>query len=223
MDSTFMTRSLPLLALGCLLMMPGCTPKPGYTDRLTKQLEVMPAELTHVVAFHPSQTMLDEDEEQHISAFIDQIHPSQVSHVIIESDQDHPAADKRSQSITQLLHRAGWRHVPIDHAPRRASIGPLTEHDESMMQQTIVRIHYRNVNLPKCPDWAHGAGAGNMHNLPGANFGCSTVSNLGRMVANPGDLIHSPYGKAQSDGTNAMLSIHRYHSSFAAEAGSSGD
>ena len=41
---------------------------------------------------------------------------------------------------------------------------------------------------PDCPDWSKPAD-GDPNNRPSSNFGCATATNLGLMLANPGDLV----------------------------------
>ena len=60
---------------------------------------------------------------------------------------------------------------------------------------------------PECPDWSKRAD-GDPGNQPSSNFGCATTTNLGLMVANPGDLVrgHTP---GPSDGA---VGARRYKS-----------
>jgi type IV pilus biogenesis protein CpaD/CtpE len=64
------------------------------------------------------------------------------------------------------------------------------------------------VTPPNCPDWTRDP-ATEFANRPGSQFGCATATNLGLMVANPGDLIA---GRAAplADGEAATLGIQRY-------------
>jgi len=64
------------------------------------------------------------------------------------------------------------------------------------------------VTPPACPDWSKPVGE-DFENTPGANFGCAITSNLGMMVANPGDLLRGRDPGA-SDGTAVTAAIRRY-------------
>ncbi len=64
------------------------------------------------------------------------------------------------------------------------------------------------VTLPPCPNWSKEP-ANDFTNTLGSNYGCATVSNLGRMVANPADLASGqPLGLA--GGKPAADAVRRY-------------
>ena len=71
--------------------------------------------------------------------------------------------------------------------------------------KVIVRRYI--VTLPGCPDWT--GGPGTYTNMASRNFGCTTATNLGLMVADPQDLV---VGRDPdiSDGDYLATSIDRY-------------
>lgn len=65
------------------------------------------------------------------------------------------------------------------------------------------------VTVPKCPDWRKPAGE-NPTNRVSANFGCASVSNLGLMVADPGDLVRArKMGIADGDALARGIRVYR--------------
>jgi pilus assembly protein CpaD len=87
-------------------------------------------------------------------------------------------------------------------APRPTVAGALAQ------DAVVVSVGRYVVTLPVCPDWSKPE-ADDYTNTPPSNFGCANASNLGRMVANPADLVHgTPLGPA--DGDFAARGIQRY-------------
>jgi pilus assembly protein CpaD len=66
------------------------------------------------------------------------------------------------------------------------------------------------VTAPKCPDWTKPAGA-DPNNRVGSNFGCANTSNLGLMLADPGDLVRGR-PKGAGDGVAASRLVRQYRS-----------
>jgi pilus assembly protein CpaD len=72
----------------------------------------------------------------------------------------------------------------------------------------IIGISRYSVTLPPCPDWSQPPtyDFGNAHS---SWYGCTDATNLGLMVANPGDLVSGrPLGPA--DGQPAVMAVERY-------------
>jgi len=79
-------------------------------------------------------------------------------------------------------------------------------------------FHSHTVSVPECGDWTRD----NLRNFDNAlttNFGCATQANLGKMVADPGDLISRR--KAQNPDTISVLRVLGRHQ--AGESSSSSD
>ncbi len=64
------------------------------------------------------------------------------------------------------------------------------------------------VTAPKCPDWTKPAGT-DPNNRISSNFGCASVSNLGLMLADPGDLVRGR-PKGPGDGVAASRLVRKY-------------
>jgi pilus assembly protein CpaD len=74
--------------------------------------------------------------------------------------------------------------------------------------RAIVTIGRYMVTLPACPNWSQYP-ASDFTNAKSSNFGCATASNLGLMVAHPGDLV-AGRELAHADGTPAVSAVTRY-------------
>jgi len=75
--------------------------------------------------------------------------------------------------------------------------------------RAVIAVSRTLVRLPDCPNWSKNAGTTDFTNTLASNFGCATVTNLGRMVANPADLASGqPLGLAQ--GTPAVAAVGRF-------------
>jgi type IV pilus biogenesis protein CpaD/CtpE len=75
--------------------------------------------------------------------------------------------------------------------------------------RAVVAVSRTLVRLPDCPNWSKPSGTTDFTNSVASNFGCATVTNLGRMVAHPTDLARGePLGLAQ--GGPAIAAVGRY-------------
>jgi pilus assembly protein CpaD len=61
---------------------------------------------------------------------------------------------------------------------------------------------------PHCPDWRKPS-QDDPSNTPSSNLGCASATNLGLMVADPGDLVYGEPAPA-SDGDHDVYSVQRY-------------
>jgi pilus assembly protein CpaD len=73
----------------------------------------------------------------------------------------------------------------------------------------LVAVERYLVTLPPCPNWSKTPVPDEFTNTLSSNYSCATVSNLGRMVANPADLASGqPLGLAA--GFPARTAVQRY-------------
>lgn len=71
------------------------------------------------------------------------------------------------------------------------------------------------VTPPKCPDWTKPAGP-DPNNRVSSNFGCASITNLGLMLADPGDLVRGR-PKGPGDGVAAARLVRKYRDGKVAE------
>ena len=115
--------------------------------------------------------------------------------VLVAAGGNPALAAARVGAVSAELVRYGVVASALPHAdvaPDRASI-------------EVVRYL---VTLPPCPNWSKEP-ANDFTNAPESNYGCANVSNLGRMVANPADLVSGqPLGPAA--GPPTVTAVQRY-------------
>jgi pilus assembly protein CpaD len=75
--------------------------------------------------------------------------------------------------------------------------------------RAVVEIDRYLVSLPPCPNWSKSPVPAEFGNTLGSNFGCATVSNLGRMVASPADLAGGR-SLGLAAGRPAVAAVERY-------------
>lgn len=74
--------------------------------------------------------------------------------------------------------------------------------------RAVIAVGRTLVTLPACPNWSKASNS-DFANQPSSNFGCATQTDLGLMVANPGDLAEGlPAGAAA--GKPAAAAVERY-------------
>lgn len=73
----------------------------------------------------------------------------------------------------------------------------------------VVTVGRTLVRLPDCPNWSKQNESTDFTNTVASNFGCATVTNLGRMVANPTDLA-SGQALGFAQGNPAVAAVGRY-------------
>jgi pilus assembly protein CpaD len=109
-----------------------------------------------------------------------------------------------ARRLANLLTGAGFEAGKIAIAPSAAGGLPPSSGSEQIVM-TVTRL---TAVVPECPGWI-GHTSAPTDNRVNADFGCSDVSNLARMVADPGDLVKgqsSLYG----NGDKAALGVSQY-------------
>lgn len=104
-------------------------------------------------------------------------------------------AERRSAAISSELLRYGIvaSTVALDTVPAN---------------RAIVSVGRYTVTLPSCPNWSQSLSY-EFTNAFSSNYGCANTTNLGLMVASPGDLV-SGRTLAPADGQPAVAAVERY-------------
>jgi pilus biogenesis lipoprotein CpaD len=218
------STGLFVLALcGC-----GQTVPPGFTtvDYQQPPRDVVKVEQHHAtqaVFVNPRSGVVSPAERDRIATFVSDFGGDRPESIHVDLHGNGPSEQFRGviDALTDLgLERAKIRVYPGEQASMR---GARTD--------TITMAATRAVAvLPDCPGWPdHIAAPGD--NAAEANFGCSSVSNLGAMVADPTDFTKgrsTPY----SDGQPAVNAVDLYNAdkvkrrptqnNFSATGGSNG-
>jgi pilus assembly protein CpaD len=183
--------ALPLLA--------GCTPAAEYTENEARnQLQLDRTALTYDVRFQPGSDALVPPDAVRLHRLAATGAIGSADRVTIAAGGGPALAAARSAAISEQL-------LPYGIVVTDRPLGP------GPRDRAVVAVERTLVRLPDCPNWSKNAGTTDFSNSVASNFGCATVTNLGRMVANPADLARGqPLGFAQ--GTPAVAAMGRYQS-----------
>jgi len=175
-------------ALGLLLLLAACVPAAGTVQPIVppiaapKELRVETARYSHTVRFAAGSATLAAAEKARLAGFLDAAGLPAGRSVAALSAGDGPLAARRREAIAAELVRRGLRLA----TPSTAAGTVL---DRLSLGDEVVLLAERHVvTLPSCPDWSKPSGADGA-NTAASNFGCATATNLGLMIADPGDLL----------------------------------
>lgn len=202
-DKCWFRRGLKIFAPVILLSTAGCytyqDPTPMRQE--VPQLEVTPVYYSHSVRFNVQDNRPADLEIDQAEAFLTRVGAGRRDVLEIRFI-DGPIAETQAEILQALLADGGYQSVlyPV----REGDLAPGAD-------KTGVTIAIRKavVKLPDCPNWSDVPGR-KYDNTAFSNFGCSNVTNLGMMVANPEDLLVGQSAQYW-DGTRAASSVERYH------------
>ena len=197
-----MKSAKPLFAAAALIAaaLAGCSPytKASWTPiEAPVENQVRWTESSHVVRFTPGESDLSAGERGRLDAFLSLARPEYTDRIFVLGD-DSALETRRTASVREHL-------VERRVASRQIMSGMAA--DDGPNALTIVIGRYV-VIPPSCPNWSKPSG-GDANNRTGSNFGCATATNLGAMVADPGDLVT---GKTlgPGDATVSSGAVQRY-------------
>jgi pilus biogenesis lipoprotein CpaD len=187
-----MATMRPLLALSAFIALGACAPQWSELES-PKANRVSLITFTHTVSYDRSGERASPQEAGRFLAFLDRVGLDYGDEVALAS------GDELGQR------RAGVLAAEL----RRRGLTPVLRNESAEGSRVVVTVNRHVVTPPSCPDWTRAPG--DFTNLAAANFGCATATNLGMMVAAPGDLVQ---GRAapRADGDAAVLAIQRYRS-----------
>jgi pilus assembly protein CpaD len=197
-----MTPVKIMLVAGALTasVLGGCAPYPkaSWTPvEAPVANQVRWTESSHVVRFTAGDAGLSPGERGRLDAFLGRIGPESQDRVFLLSGES--ALDsRRATSVREHL-------IGQQIAGRQIGAGMAADDAPDAIKIVIGRYI---VVPPSCPNWSKPSG-GDANNRNSSNFGCATATNLGAMVADPGDLVAGqPLGAG--DGKVSAGSVQRY-------------
>ena len=192
-------RLILCLALVCGALQACDSPGEWSPAEAPKQLRVDFQRLTHTAGFAPSSTQLAQSEQESLSAFLQAAQVTTDDPIYLEAVAGDRLGTSRISALARDLTRQGY------------SVATLPATPDSVPANTLLVVVERYVvTPPDCPNWTKSS-SDDHDNSQTSNFGCSTVTNLGLMVANPRDLVIArQLGPASA--AHAGLAIQRYRS-----------
>jgi len=189
-------RALSVLAL--LPLLAGCTAATQYTEsEALNQLSVDRTSAAVDVRFAPGSDQL-------LAGDAVRLRRLAATHAISRADRITVAAAGGPDLATARAAAVAAELLPYGIVVTGQPVGAAPYGDRA-----VVAVDRTLVRLPDCPNWSKPNASTDFTNTLASNFGCATVTNLGRMVANPTDLASGqPLGFVQA--TPAVAAIGRY-------------
>lgn len=216
------TRTLQMMAILvsmlAMLAAAGCSPVEYFSenDYGDYYAEHPRANTVNIVtrsydfSFEAGSSKVNAQAREEFDAFIGDTSDVAVEEIVIKSARSDVMSDSRRKTIEALLANAGLGTVKP--AYRRSS--DLNAGD------VVVEITHAQAVAPDCPDWSMSS-TSNYSNDWHTNMRCASVTNLGRMVADPRDLVRGS-GNVRPDPERSAAVIQEYRSGVAPGAASSG-
>ncbi len=177
----------------------GCAPQTSQWSPVEapRDNKITLVRMAHAVQFRPNEDRLNPAEAARLGAFIRDQNVGYGDQILLLNGGG-ALAQRRQEAIATVFARSGLRVV------RDVQIeGVAVPADEL---RVVVSRHV--LTPPSCPNWSKRADD-DFGNTLGSNFGCSTQTNLGLMLADPGDLLAGqPLGPA--DGELSSFRIESY-------------
>ena len=186
-------RFYPVL-LPVLLGLAGCAAEYSKSEAPTA-LRVDGAESRREIAFAAGSATLSPSEIRKINDWVVSGTIRPADRVAIAAGGPPALAKARAAAISQALLR--WGIV--------ASPQPLAD---VTANRAVVNIGRYAVTLPDCPNWSQSL-QWEFTNAYTSNYGCADATNLGLMVASPGDLV-SGREFTGIDAVPAINAVNRY-------------
>jgi pilus biogenesis lipoprotein CpaD len=178
--------------------MQGHDPREFYRDHpIRNTIETKTGRL--LVQFQPGASRLSPAEIDRLS---DGLHPysmASIEKIEMGFAGGDGMKESRKKSLQRLLRNLGYVRGSYDVAADSA-LG---------VNQVRLTLTYAVVVSPDCPDWRRSPVTTHSNTEQG-NFGCATEFDLGRMVADPHDLVRGTEGEIPVDTVSAARAVQQY-------------
>jgi len=193
------------LAIATLAVVAGCQSFPYVEDWSNvperKQPQVSEVQYSHQVSFAPASAELSGKEGERLLAFLNNTQAARKdAFYLVSGNPEVPTnlSDARKTIVADYLSTFG-----VEIGSLSSDFGVTSPAVDAV--NLVIRRYV--VTLPGCPDWSGERFTYN--NVPTSNWGCASATNLGLMVAEPGDLIRGR-DEGNADGAYAATSIANY-------------
>jgi pilus assembly protein CpaD len=173
------------------------TPEEWTNQQAPRQLRVDFQRLTHATAFPSGSAQIAPGERDSLLGFLRTAEVSPDDTIYLEAADEDKLSGTRVGALVRDLSRKGYSVATLPAA-----------RDAVPANSLLVVVERYVVTPPDCPNWTKSPN-GDHENAVSSNFGCSNITNLGLMVADPRDLV---VGRdlGPSDADYASLAIQRY-------------
>ncbi|NQU56198.1 MAG: hypothetical protein HQ513_03110 [Rhodospirillales bacterium] len=193
------------LAVATLTIVAGCQSLPHFEDwsnvPVAKQPQVNQVQYSHQVTFDPASADLSGKEGERLLGFLSNAQAARKdAFYLVSGNAQVPSSlsDARKTIVAEYLSNFG-----VEIRPLSSDFGVKSPAANAV--DLVIRRYV--VTLPGCPDWSGDRFTYN--NVPTSNWGCASATNLGLMVAEPGDLVRGR-DEGYADGEYAATSISNY-------------
>lgn len=194
-------------ALACGLLLAACSAEPIHPEAVgIEKVNMIDWRVhRHPVQFAWGTATPEPGEMERLADFLAPYDEGAGAYVFVDAGAGvtgDALARQRLQRVHGVISSRGFtlRKLPQDPAGL-----PATASDPRMVS---VFLGEYVVTAPDCPDMRKQTSA-DFTNTPASDFGCSTVTNLGLMVANPSDLVVGR-DPGPADAERAVLGVQRY-------------
>ena len=163
---------------------------------------------SHDVAFSAGETRLTNGQRLRLDVFLARLEAGYGDRFYVVAGRGRKGAPK--QAAARLAERRRLAVMAFLELRKLRVLSLRTEFGIDAPVGEAVKVIVRRyvVTLPGCPDWTGRPGV-TYDNAISSNFGCATATNLGLMVADPGDIVAGRH-PGLMDGEFVARSIERY-------------
>jgi pilus assembly protein CpaD len=186
---------------------PEATEEDWSEVRTQREPHVEMVQYRHDVEFSPGEARMSSQEGQRLSSFLERVDVAYGDTVVLMAEPAEGAAIENASRLTERRAEAVSEFLAINRVDATDLLSRVGDSPSSDNAVTVV-VRRHVVTLPACPDWTDKPGD-NATNQPMSNWSCATATNLGMMVANPGDLARGRE-PGYADGERQAMSIENY-------------
>jgi pilus biogenesis lipoprotein CpaD len=180
------------------LDMQGVNPQEYYAEHpIENSVEIRHA--VHTMTFAAGTDRLTGDAIDALQMALVDATPTATESVTVSLAPAQMGNDKRKEHISKLLRSMGYARKQITFEAAKDTKNNTAEVD----------VTYAEVVSPHCPDWRTSPVTTYSNSQQGGNIGCASVVNLGRMVADPHDLVKG-VGEVSPDSARNAAVISGY-------------
>jgi pilus assembly protein CpaD len=186
---------------------PEATEEDWSEVRTQREPQAEMVQYRHDVEFSPGEFTMSPAEGQRLSSFLTRVDVGYGDTVVMMAEPAEGAGFDTASRLTERRAATVSDFLAINRIDARDLLNRVGESPTANNAVTVV-VRRHVVALPACPDWTDNPGD-NSSNQTSSNWSCATATNLGLMVADPGDLARGR-DPGYADGERQAMSIENY-------------